>query len=89
MPKSRPASTVAVPAKAGFGQLRLRQRRGHPQDRLIGKENSALGHGMHIAGEAELAQVVEQIPAESAGGLEPFEFLSREAKIFEVFERLL
>ena len=75
--------------EAGFGELRLRQRRGHPQDRLIGKENGALGHGMHIAGEAELAQVVEQIPAELAGGLEPFEFRRREAKVFEVVERLL
>ena len=72
-----------------FDELRLRQRRGHPQDRLIGKENRALGHRMHIAGEAKLAQVVEQIPAEPAGGLEPFEFRRREAKVFEVVERLL
>ena len=37
----------------------------------------------------KLAQVVEKIPAEPAGALEPFEFRRREAQVFEVIERLL
>ena len=57
-----------------FDQLRLRQRRGDPQDRLIGEEHRALGHGMHVAGEAQRGEIIEQVVPEAAGALEPVDF---------------
>ena len=75
--------------QARFDELRLRQRRGDPQDRLVGKENRALRHGVDVAGEAEVAQIIEQVFSEPAGALEPVDFGGREAKVFEKIERLL
>ena len=36
-----------------FDELRLRQRRGDAQDRLVGEEHRAFAHGVDVAGEAE------------------------------------
>ena len=45
-------------------QLRLGQRRGHAQDRLVGKEHRAFRHGMHVAGEAKSAQDARASPCQ-------------------------
>ncbi len=44
----------------GFYDLGLDQRGGNLQKRLAGKENSAFGHGHHVAAEAKAGQVIEK-----------------------------
>jgi hypothetical protein len=39
-----------------FQQLRFAERRGHAQDRLVGKEHRALRHGVHVAGKTKVFQ---------------------------------
>ena len=40
-----------------FDELRLGQRRGHAQDRLVGEEYRAFRHRMHVAGESQRAKI--------------------------------
>ena len=72
-----------------FDKLRLRQRRGDAQDRLVGEERGAFGDGVDVAAEAEVAEIVEKVFVESAGALEPIDVGGGEAKIFEKIQRLL
>ena len=54
-----------------FDQLRLRQRRGDAQQRLVGKAHGAFRDRMHVAGETEVGQIIEQIFAKPPGAFEP------------------
>ena len=72
-----------------FDELRLRQRRGDAQDRLVGEEHRAFGHGVHVAAETEVAQIIEQVLLEPAGALQPGDLVRREAKVLQKIERLL
>jgi hypothetical protein len=73
----------------GLDQLRFRQRRGDPQDRLIGEEHPALRQGVDVAGEAERGETIEQRTAETAGAGQPFDLRPRIAQLRQVIERLL
>ena len=75
--------------EAGLDELRLRQRRRHAHDRLVGEEHGALGQGLHVAGEAQLRQMIEEAVSEASALPEPVELLGREAQAFEKIERLL
>ena len=75
--------------QSGLDQLRLRQRRGDAQDRLVGKEHRALRHGMHVAGEAQGGKIVEHPLSEAAAAFEPGDVLLRKTQRFEKIERLL
>ena len=72
-----------------FGELCLRHRRGDAQDRFIGEKHRALGHGVHVAGEAKRGEIIEQVLAESPGALEPGDLRRVKAQILEEIERLL
>jgi len=72
-----------------FDQLRLRQRRGDADQRLVGKTDSALGDRMHVAGEAEAAQIIEQIFPEAAGAFEPVDLGGGELQRLEIIERVI
>ena len=75
--------------QARFDELRLRQRRGHAQDRLGGKECGAFRHGVHVAGEAERGEIVEKLLAKAAGTLKPRQVGVGKAQRLQIIERLL
>ncbi len=75
--------------QAALGELRLRQRRGDAQDRLVGEEHGALRHGVDVAGEPEAAQTLEQAGGESALARQPFDLGLGERQRLEEVERLL
>jgi hypothetical protein len=52
-------------------ELRLRQRRGHAQDRLVGEKHGAFGHGVHVAAKTQRGEIVEKLLAETAGAFQP------------------
>jgi hypothetical protein len=70
-------------------ELRLWHRRGNAQDRLIGKEQRALGHGVHVAGEAPAGEPCREPRAEDLRALDPIELLGAEAQRLQQLERLL
>ncbi len=72
-----------------FDELRLRQRRGDADERLVGKAHGAFGDRVHVAGEAEGGEIVEQVLAEAAAVFEPRKFLVGEAQVFQIIERVL
>ena len=72
-----------------FDQLRLRQRRGDADQRLIGKADGAFRDRMHIAGEPEVGEIVDEIVAKASGALEPVDFRRREAQRLQIIERIL
>ena len=69
--------------------LRLRDRRHHAQQRLVGKANGAFGHRPHVAGEAQLGQPVGETRCERPAALDPLEFGRIEARLFDEVEHLL
>ena len=75
--------------QARLHQLRLRQRRGHAQDRLVGEEHRALRHGVDVAGEAKPRELVEQAlpkrPVRASQSMSSAE----KRRLFEKVERLL
>ena len=71
-----------------FDQLRLRQRRGDADQRLVGKADAAFGDRMHVAGEAEGGQIIEQVFAEASGALEPVDLGFGKLQRFEIIERV-
>jgi hypothetical protein len=73
---------------SGFNELRLRQRRGYAQDRLVGKKYRTLGHCMHVPAEAEVGKSVEQRISEAPGRGKPIDVLGREPQPFQVIEDL-
>ena len=70
-------------------ELRLRQRRGHAQDRLVGEEHAALGDGVHVAGETQRGEIIDEVFAESAGAFQPGDFTVGETQGLKVIKRLL
>src|SRR5579883_649768 len=56
-----------------FDELRLRHRRGDPQDRLTGEEDRALRHRMDIASELEAGKIVEEVRPEATRACQPFD----------------
>ena len=59
----------------GFDQLRLRQWRRDPQDRLVGEEYGSFRHRMNVAREPQLGKMRKQHLAEAAGAREPIDLL--------------
>ena len=59
------------------------------RNRLAREERRAFGHGVDVAAEAEIAQIIEQIVFEPAGALEPGDLVCREAKVLQKIQRLL
>ena len=74
---------------AAFDQLRFWQWRGHTQDGLIRKEGSALLHGVHVTGEPQFRQSVNEIVGKESAVLYPCQFTGREAQILQVLQYLL
>ena len=52
----------------GLGELGRDDGAGYFQHRLVGKEQAALGHGAHAAGEAKSAEVVQEVVGECPRG---------------------
>ena len=67
-------------------ELRLRERRRHPQQRFFGKEDGPLGHGVHVPGEAQIGEPVDEGGGEAGLPAEPLEFGGFETQAFEVVE---
>jgi len=82
-------ATLAAIGIESASELGLRRRRGHAQDRRVDKECGAFVHGVPVAGKAKTAEIIEKAVVESAGALEPIDFISREAKILQKIDRLL
>src|SRR5262245_15792472 len=59
----------------GLDYLSFDQRRGHPQQRLARERHSPFGHRPHVAGEAEVAQVVEEFRRDMTEGWQPSQIL--------------
>ena len=74
--------------KPGFDQLRLRQRRRDPQDRLVGEEYRAFRHRMHVAAKAQRREIVEHAFPEPTIVRKPIDLAGREAQILQKVERL-
>ena len=72
-----------------FDELRLRQRRGHAQYRLIGEEDAPLRHGVHVAREAQRRKIVDQVRPEAPGAFEPFHLGRGNLQRFKELQRLL
>src|SRR5206468_2593992 len=68
--------------------LRLGKRRRHAQDRLVREEDGALGQRVHVAGEAQARQVVDEGGVEAALAPHPRQLLGGEAQRRQVLERL-
>ena len=75
--------------KAGFDQLRLRKRRGHPNDRFVGEENGAFRHGIDVAGEAQAPEVIEEPVREPIVLPKPIDLFLRELQVLKKVEGLL
>ena len=75
--------------EARFDELRLRQRRGDAQDRLVGEEHGAFGMACTSPVKRNRGEIIEKIFAEPAGALKPGDVGWREAKVFQKIERLL
>ena len=61
----------------------------HPHDRLVGEENRALRHGVHVAREAERRKVIDEGRIEAPAAPHPVELLGVEAESLEVLDELL
>ena len=72
-----------------FDELRLRQRCGDAQDRLVGEERRAFGHGVDVAAETEVCEIIEQVWLEAAGAFQPRNVVRREAQLLQKIQRLL
>jgi hypothetical protein len=70
-------------------ELRLRERRRHADDRLIGEEDGALGHGIDIAGETQSRQPVDEVLGESVRSPEVVERRLVEPESLEKIQHLL
>ena len=75
--------------EAGLDQLRLRQRRRHPKNRLIGKENGAFGHCVDIAAEPQSGEVIEKLLAKTRAACQLLDLLRREPQVLQEFESRL
>src|SRR6185437_11204705 len=70
--------------EARFNELRLRQRRGDADQRLVSKTDAAFRDRMHIAGETIATKVIEQIFAEPPRAFEPIDFGGRKLQRLEI-----
>ncbi len=75
--------------EARLHQLRLRKRRGHPQQRLVRKADRAFRHRVHVAPESKPGQPVEESRRKALGLREPVDFRRGEAKVLQVLDYLL
>ena len=75
--------------EARFDQLRLRQRRGDADQRLVGKADAAFGDRVHVAGEAERGKIIEQVVAETAGAFEPIDLGGGKPQRLQIIERIV
>jgi hypothetical protein len=58
-------------------------------DRFIGKKRGPFRHRMHLAGEAEIGEIIDQPWAEFSCACEPLQLFSRESQVLQKIERLL
>ena len=70
-------------------QLRLGERRGHPDEGFVGEKHRTFRHGMHVTGESQLLQIGDQLVGESSICREPLQFVVGEAQRFEEVDNLL
>ena len=75
--------------KPGLDELRLGQRRGHAQNRLVRKERGAFGHGVDIPREPELREPVDEFAGEARAAREPVELVRGKTQVLEKLEHLL
>ena len=74
-----------------FGDLRFHQRRAHRQEGFVGEDGRAFAHGEDVAGEAELAQCVEETvrdALELAQSAEVIDLFVGELQIEEIVDGL-
>jgi hypothetical protein len=57
--------------------------------RLVGKADGAFRHGVHVAGEAECREVIDEIAAEAFRALQPVNLMRRETQRLEIGERIV
>src|SRR5690606_215689 len=69
-------------------ELRLGNRRDHPEQGLVRKNERSLGHGVHVSGEAQRAQVLDVRGLERHRARQVLELPFIEAQRLEVVERL-
>src|SRR6185436_17903860 len=75
--------------QACFQKLCQWQRRRDAQDRLVGEEHRAFRHRVHVTGEAQRAEIVEQAGAEAAGAREPGNVLGGKGQVVQKLDRQL
>ena len=69
--------------------LRHRQGRGDADQRLVGKTDGAFRDGVHVAGEAERREVIDEIVAEALGAFQPVNLTRRETQRLEIGEDIV
>src|SRR6516164_8338261 len=75
--------------EAGLDELRLRQRCGDAQHRLVGKEYCSLGHRVDVAGEAKRPEGGDEAVRKLAQSADDVEFLRGEGEGLEELQSLL
>ena len=75
--------------EASLDELRLGQRCGHAQDRLVGKEYCPFGHRVDVPAEAERPQIGDEAVGKLAQTVDRFEVFGGEGEGFEKLYSLL
>ena len=73
----------------GFDQLRLRKRRGHPNDRFVREEDGAFRHGIDVAGKSQAREVVEERVREAIALPKPIDLFLENCSVLEKVDGLL
>ncbi len=74
---------------AALHQLGLRHGRGHPQDGFIGEKRGALRHGVHVAGETQVLQTIQEFVCEEPTAPGPVDIRCGEMQGLQVLQHLL
>ena len=72
-----------------FDQLRLKERRLDADQRLVGEDHGALRHGIKLAREAEILEVIEEPLVKEVKRAEVVNILRVEMQVFDVIDHLL
>ena len=73
----------------GFDELSFGKRRADGHNRLHGEHDFALSHRVHVAGEAEVFEVVEKVLGERAERAQVLYVACGKAYVFDILHRLL
>ena len=80
---------VDAQQQVGLNELGLDGRGADGDQRLLGEDHGALGHGPDIAGELEIAQVFQEILGEEVAASEVGDVLLGEVQLLDVADDLL